>query len=51
MFFLFKGFRDTLEKFDEELPKNENSANISSRSKLIDYLGIQKLHEKNKVAV
>lgn len=44
-----KGFRKTLETFDEENPKNETSAGISSRTKLIDYLGIQKLYEKNKV--
>ena len=43
----FKGYRKSLETFDEEYPTSENSLN--SRSKLIDYLSVQKLYEKNKV--
>ncbi|CAF0769235.1 unnamed protein product [Brachionus calyciflorus] len=42
-----KGLRNTLEVFDEENSVN-NSANISSRSKLIEFLKIQNIYEKNK---
>ena len=44
-----KGLRNTLEVFDQEVPKSDKLSNISSRSKLIDFLCIQKLYEKNKV--
>jgi hypothetical protein len=46
--FSWKGLRQALETFDEENPKIEKSLN--SRTKLIDYLGAQKLYEKNKVS-
>jgi hypothetical protein len=44
-----KGFRKTLEEFDTEFSNDESSTNISSRTKLIEYLCIQDLYEKNKV--
>jgi len=45
-FLLIQGYRSTLETFDEEYNKSENSLN--SRSKLVEYLSIEKLYEKNK---
>lgn len=43
-----QGLRKTLEKFDEENSENF-SENINSRSKLVEFLNIQNLYEKNKV--
>jgi hypothetical protein len=48
-FYLIKGLRSTLEAFDLEFSDNEILKNISSRTKLIEYLNIQDLYDKNKV--
>ena len=43
----FQGLRVTLEKFDEEQPRGDNS--ISNRLQLMKSLHIEKLMKKNKV--